>query len=151
MRTKVLVIFSWDDDISKFRRERMQQDRRLESYDVIQGFALTSPSAQPEANELYKSISNAIDSANADVLLIHTGAAYLASPQAFADTLIRIRKAYPTLRLGFQRPVAHLRHLERRGHNKYLEELILKSEALERLGVFEQSDAMMVIERDFFG
>ncbi len=128
---RVLVIFSWDDDTSQARHERMRQDRRLKSYDFHQRFALPSPRTQPEVNGLFAMISTAIEKVKPDVLLIHTGAAYHRSPQAYAKCLLRIRETYPTLRLG----------LERRGDD---------AGALERLGIFEQSKEMKAIESDFF-
>ncbi len=73
----------------------------------------------------------ALESIKPDVLLIHAGAAYHRSPQAFAECLLLIRKTYPDVRLG----------LERGGH---------ESRTLERLGIFEESSEMKAIENDFF-
>jgi len=69
---KVLIIFSWDDDVSQARHERMRQDRRLKSYDFHQRFALPSPRAKPEADVLFAMISTAIDKVKPDVLLSRT-------------------------------------------------------------------------------
>lgn len=155
---RVLVIFSWDDDISKRRQARVRHDPRLESYDFHQGFALPSPSKLPESNELFQEISTAIETTKPEVLLIHTGAAYDRSPQAFADALRRIRETYPILRLGYQHPASHRRMRERR--RIFLERpgifepsnevTVVENDLLERLGIFEQSDGMKAIERDFF-
>jgi hypothetical protein len=129
--TRVLVIFSWDDEISQNRHERMRQDQRLMPYEFHQRFALPSPQTSPNENLLHAMISRAIETVQPDVLLIHTGVAYDRSPEAFAKCLLRIRADYPTLRLGLQR---------QRGD----------AALLSRLGIFEESKEMQTIENDFF-
>lgn len=128
--TRVLVIFSWDDDVSQNRYERMRQDQRLRPYEFHQRFALPSPHTRPNTDLLYAMISTAVENVQPDVLLIHTGAAYHRSPESFAKCLLRLRGNYPTLRLGLQR------HQD-------------AAEFLERLGIFEESKEMLTIESDF--
>ena len=128
---RVLIIYSFDDDTSKRRYAGLKQTAHLQSYDFHQDFAWPSPDSPQDAEGLFARIRASIDIVKPAVLLTHTGVAYDSSPHAFEVCIRRIKDQYPDLRLG----------MERRGS---------KTEALERVPVFEHSDEMATIEADFF-
>src|ERR1043166_1308877 len=103
---KVLVLFSWNDDISERRYHLMREDRRLARYDFEQMFALASSDETPEASILIDRISEALDEIRPDVLLIHTGAAFHRAPEVFAATIRTIATSYSHLRLGYEHRVS---------------------------------------------
>jgi len=127
---KVLVVYSWDDDISQRRYARMKGIASRSGYDFDQCFAVPSPRTPPTPNGVTNMISAAVDQFQPDVLLIHTGAAYHQVPDAFSEAARRIHHKYPGLRLGFE----HRPHLD-----------------LGNLSVFETSEEMTRIEQTFFG
>jgi len=126
---KVLVAYSWDDDISQRRFARMQGIASRAGYDFEQCFAVPSPRILPTPDIVTDMICASVDQFRPDVLLIHTGAAYHRAPDAFSEAVRRIHRQYPSLRLGFE-------------HRTKVE--------LADLSFFETSEEMASIERTFF-
>jgi hypothetical protein len=127
---KVLVAYSWDDDISQRRYMIMQAVAKEAGYDFAQCFVVPSPRTHPSPDVITDMISTAVHELHPDVLLIHTGAVYHRAPDSFAEAVRRIHQMYPALRLGVER-------------RPELE--------LSDLSIFEQSEEMQRIERTFFG
>lgn len=126
---KVLVAYSWDDDISQRRYARMKEIASRAGYDFEQCFAVPQPRIVPTPDLVNKMISSAVDQFHPDVLLIHTGAAYHRAPDAFSEAVRQIHRKYPDLRLGFE-------------HQPEVQ--------LADLSVFERTEEMASIERTFF-
>jgi hypothetical protein len=126
---KVLVVYSWDDDISQNRYTILRPIARRAGYDFIQCFAVPHPRRIPTATLVAEMITSAVKQHHPDVLLIHTGAAYHRSPEAFTEAIRQIHQRYPALRLGIERRFGA---------------------ELGSLSFFEQSEEMHNIEQTFF-
>ena len=103
---RVLVVYSWDDDISQMRYERMAAIAPKAGIAFEQCFAVARPAATVKAAALFKRIATAIDRFKPEILLIHTGAAFRSAPGEFAHCLQRVHDTYPTLWLGYERRYA---------------------------------------------
>lgn len=127
---RVLVVYSWDDDISQMRYARMAAIAPNAGIAFEQCFAVARPAATVKAAALFERIATAIEQFKPAILLIHTGAAFQSAPDQFAQCLQRLHKTYPALRLGYER--------------RYAPPL------LSELDVFDDSEPTQHAERVFF-
>jgi hypothetical protein len=128
---RVLVVYSWDDDISQMRYNRMCAITPTAHIAFEQCFAVSRPMAKVKASALFERIATAIQQFNPEILLIHTGAAFQSAPDEFVECLGRLHKVYPRLRLGYER-----RH---------------DPSQLSELDVFDNSEDTQHVERVVFG
>jgi len=129
---RVLVMYSWDDDISEMRWHRNTSDPELAHFEIAQCFALPSEGAAVHGPSVARRLATAIEDFQPDVVLIHTGAAFRRSPSAFVECVQLVKAKYANLRLGYER--------RSRGFP-----------AFEELNAFETSPEIADIERRFFG
>jgi hypothetical protein len=124
---KVLILYSWDDEISQKRLAAQRSSPYLGGYDFEHSFALKNESDKIEEELIFQRTIDALDSFRPDVLLLHTGAAFHRDPEAFFRIAEKIHDHDHSLRLG----------IESRG----------------RWGgeVFEDSEEMHQLEDLFFG
>ncbi|KAF0221544.1 MAG: hypothetical protein FD174_313 [Geobacteraceae bacterium] len=127
---KILVVFSWDDDISEKRYRRIRRVLRGAPFLFEQCFATPSPEANTDAETIIARVSRAIETYHPDVLLIHTGAAYDRGPEEYVKAVSQIHEKYPRIRLGLERCFAE--------------------QQLVQLGLFEESSEMHSIEQAIF-
>jgi hypothetical protein len=132
MKPTILIMYSWDDDLSR-RRWSWHSDREdLAAFSLEQCFALFSEDGTVTAANVFHRATQAISDRRPTVFLFHTGAAYHRDQEEFARCAVQIKQAYPLLRLGF----------EHRGD---------ETSTLSSTGVFEDSPEMSHIEHLIFG
>jgi hypothetical protein len=129
---RVLVVYSWDDWISKRRFAHMKMNAVLTArYHFDQCFALAAETDEPTAQVLVDRISAAIAKYRPTVLLLHTGAALSRAPSEFVSCFQTLKGVHPDLRFGYER------------RNRW--------STLDSLEIFEDSSDMATIESAFFG
>ncbi len=99
----VLIMFSWDDDISEMRWKRIQSNEYAREFNVHQCFAVESAATTAESENVYFNLRTAIDAVRPDVVLIHSGLAFVRAPHAFREAVCRIHSDFPQVRLGFEK------------------------------------------------
>lgn len=100
--TRVLLLYSWDDDISQRRWHIISRSPRIQDINVNQTFALLDRGEAVTPEILSERIQRAVLEHKPDVLLMHTGTAFRRQPAVFLSAFGTLRTVFPALRLGFE-------------------------------------------------
>jgi hypothetical protein len=124
---RILILYSWDDQISQNRLAAQISSPLLHDYTFEHCFALENEHEIPDITSIVERVCREIDIFKPDTLLLHTGAAFHREPEVFFKAFDLIYERYPQLRMG----------LERRGRFS--------------APIFEESEEMKEVEELFFG
>ena len=129
---RVLILYSWNDDISEDRHFAMKASPLVEHIPFEHCFALEHEGEEITAEELVQRVSSSIESFKPTVFLFHTGMAFRQRPEVFVKALPRLKERHKDLRFGYERRQGQFDH------------------ALAATGVFDHSTATRELETLFF-
>ncbi len=131
MATKVLIVFSWNDFVSRNRYDIMLESPLLKGFEIFECFAVGSPHVKTTAKKLFAHLKGQVAKKKPEIVLLNAGVAFMENPYVFIEAFQMLKKAYPKLRFGIERQ-SSLVHF------------------YSGLGLFEESDDMTAIVELFF-
>lgn len=100
--TSILILYSWDDDVSQRRIELLRSSQITVNLEINQCFAMKGRHDTPEQSFIYNSLKDAVDIYNPSVILLHTGLAFQRDPASFVEAIRKIRTLFSTIKLGIE-------------------------------------------------
>ena len=99
-KTRVLILYSWDDEISQRREKSQRASPSLQHLDFRHCFALQHPGETVTVDILERRISEGVSEYAPDIVLLHTGAAFHAAPAVFLQAFERLSHTHEDVSLG---------------------------------------------------
>ena len=100
---RVLILYSWDDFISKNRNRMMRESPLVKGISFEQCFAMEHEKESVSSDILVQRISGHIETYKPTVFLFHTGMAFQMNPAVFRDALVVLKNKYRDLPFGCER------------------------------------------------
>jgi hypothetical protein len=129
---RVLILYSWNDDVTERRFEAMHESPMLEGIVFEHCLALKSEEEVINSSVLVGRVSKYIEFFEPSIFLLHTGAAFHQHREMFLNALPLLKQLHKNLRFGYER-----RFWER-------------SDDLVSTGVFDDSPEIREVEELFF-
>lgn len=103
MIKKVLIVYSWNDLISKNRSTIMNNSPLLKSYKMKHVYALNFPEERIKKEKIYNRISKEIELFSPDIILLHIGTAFYNNPYVFINIFEKFKNKFSNIRFGIEK------------------------------------------------
>ena len=98
----VLIVNSIDDSITQKRIEIFKNSPLVSNYKIYHAFATRDLDVELTLNELVFKLNLPIKDYKPDIIVFHTGAAFYEQPQIFRETVIELKKQYPSIKFCYE-------------------------------------------------